>query len=128
MGAGQSLGYAASQPRANRVWILILSRQRLRQVLLSRLGSKLCDSVHPTAAAYLGRQAGRIDRRCQSFSSDLNERTSEFPNTFFISLDFGAKLPYCRGGMLSTTWQGECVARCFAVVPNITSPNVSPWW
>ena len=32
------------------------------------------------------------------------------------------------GGMLSTTWQGECVAKCLAVVPNTTSPNVRPWW
>lgn len=34
----------------------------------------------------------------------------------------------CRGEMLSTTWQGACVTRCLAVVPNITSPNVRPWW
>ena len=37
-------------------------------------------------------------------------------------------LPGCRGEMLSTTWQGACVTRCLAVVPNITSPNVRPWW
>ena len=36
--------------------------------------------------------------------------------------------PGCRGEMLSTTWQGEPVTRCLAVVPNITSPNVRPWW
>jgi hypothetical protein len=51
-----------------------------------------------------------------------------FRASCFISLHSDAKLAYCRGGMLSTTWQGECVARCLAVVPNITSPNVRPWW
>ena len=38
-----------------------------------------------------------------------------------------ARNPFA-GGMLRTTWQGECVARCLAVVPNTASPNVRPWW